>query len=156
MIVGFGSDHAGFDAKQQLADYVREFGHDVRDFGPEDDASVDYPDYARPVAEAVAAGELDRGILICGSGIGVAVAANKVPGVRASVCHDTYSARQGVEHDDLNVLCLGGRVVGSELQRELVRAFLGAEFDGVERHRRRLEKVEAIERDALQGGESAS
>jgi ribose 5-phosphate isomerase B len=114
---------------------------------PEDD----YPDYARAVGSAVAAGRAERGLIVCGSGVGVAVAACKIPGIRASMCHDTYSARQGVEHDAMNVLTLGARVVGSELAAELVSAFLAARFSGVERHRRRLAKVEELEREALLG-----
>lgn len=151
MRVGVGSDHAGFRAKEPVLELVEELGHTVRDFGTDDEESVDYPDYARSVGSAVAADEIDRGIILCGSGVGVSVAANKIPGVRAGVCHDTYSARQGVEHDDMNVLCVGARVIGSELIDAVVRAFLEAEFSGAERHRRRLDKVLQIERDALDG-----
>ena len=137
-----GGDHGGFELKNQLGEVLRREGHEVVDVGAHDyDASDDYPDFSFAVAEGVARGDAERGVIICGSGVGAAVAANKVRGVRASLCHDTYSARQGVEHDDLNVLCLGGRVVGSALAAELVRAFVRAQFSGEERHRRRLQKV---------------
>jgi len=151
MRVGIGSDHAGYRAKGPVVELVDELGHEVRDFGTDDEDSVDYPDYARLVGSAIAAGEIDRGIILCGSGVGVSVAANKIPGVRAGVCHDTYSARQGVEHDDMNVVCIGARVIGSELIEAVVRSFLEAEFSGAERHRRRLGKVLEIESDALDG-----
>lgn len=151
MKVAIGADHAGFRAKEAIAELLEDLGHDVEDCGTYDEESTDYPDYARAVGRSVASGEAARGILVCGSGIGVNVAANKVPGVRASVCHDTYSARQGVEHDAMNVLCVGARILGSELIAEIVRSFLGAEFSGVERHRRRLDKVKKIEEDALAG-----
>ena len=145
MKIGVGTDHGGFILKASVIAALEAAGVTVVDFGTCDGEPVDYPDPARAVAEAVAAGEVDRGVLICGSGVGVAIAANKVRGVRACLCHDTYSARQGVDHDAMNVLCLGGRVVGSELAGELVRAFLAGQFTGEERHRRRLGKVEAIE-----------
>ncbi len=151
MHIAIGCDHAGFEAKLEILDLLDELGHEIEDCGTHDDTSVDYPDFAREVARAVADEQVDRGILICGSGIGVAVAANKMPGIRASVCHDTYSARQGVRHDALNVLCLGARVVGSDLMADLVRAFLDADFSGAERHRRRLDKVAQIEREARDG-----
>jgi len=149
MKIVVGSDHAGFDLKQNLAPYLRELGHEVVDVGTNSTASVDYPDYAQAVAEAVRNGLAERGILLCGSGVGASVAANKIPGIRAGLCHDTYSAHQGVEHDDMNVLVLGARVIGQELAHELVRAYLGAKFAGTERHRRRLEKVKALERRFL-------
>jgi ribose 5-phosphate isomerase B len=145
MKIVVGSDHAGFDLKQNLVPYLRELGHEVVDVGTNSTAPVDYPDYAQAVAEAVRNGQAERGILLCGSGVGASVAANKIPGIRAGLCHDTYSAHQGVEHDDMNVLVLGARVIGRELAHELVRAFLGAKFTGAERHRRRLEKVQALE-----------
>jgi ribose 5-phosphate isomerase B len=145
MKIVVGSDHAGFDLKQNLVPYLRELGHEVVDVGTNSTAPVDYPDYAQAVAEAVRNGQAERGILLCGSGVGASVAANKIPGIRAGLCHDTYSAHQGVEHDDMNVLVLGARVIGQELAHELVRAFLGAKFTGAERHRRRLEKVQALE-----------
>lgn len=149
MRVAIGSDHAGFRYKEDLAERMREAGHEVLDLGTDSEASADYPDYAHAVARAVREGLADRGVLVCGSAVGVAVAANKVPGVRAATCHDCYSARQGVEHDDLNVLCLGQRVIGIELARAVVEAFLSARFSGAERHARRLEKVLDIERTYL-------
>jgi RpiB/LacA/LacB family sugar-phosphate isomerase len=149
MKIVVGSDHAGFELKQNLEPYLRDLGHEVIDVGTESAASVDYPDYAQAVAEAVRDGQAERGILLCGSGVGASVAANKIPGIRAGLCHDTYSAHQGVEHDDMNVLVLGARVIGQELAHELVRAFLGAKFTGEERHRRRLEKVQMLERRFL-------
>ncbi len=151
MIVAVGADHAGFEAKDRAIELIEELGHEVVDDGTGDATSVDYPDFGRKVGVAVSSGEADRGIIFCGSGVGVSVAANKIPKVRAGVCHDTYSARQGVEHDDMNVLCLGARIVGSELITEIIRAFLGAEFSGAERHVRRLNKVKQIEADALAG-----
>ncbi len=149
MRIAVGADHAGYRYKSILVDELREAGHDVLDLGTDDDASVDYPDFARAVAEAVREGRAERGLVICGSAVGVTVAANKVPGVRAGTCHDCYSARQGVEHDDMNVLCLGERVVGIELARDVVRTFLDARFSGAERHRRRLGKIRDIERDYM-------
>ena len=147
MRLAIGADHGGFELKGELAAQLRTAGHDVVDVGAHAcDAQDDYPDFARPVAEAVASGRVERGIIVCGSGVGACVAANKIRGVRAGLCHDTYSAHQGVEHDDMNVLCLGARVVGVELAREIVAAFVGAKFSGEERHVRRLSKVLAIER----------
>lgn len=140
-----GSDHAGFELKQRLVALVRDLGHDVLDVGTNSTVPVDYPDFSEAVGLAVREGRAERGILICGSGVGASVAANKIPGVRAGICHDTYSAHQGVEHDDMNVLVLGGRVIGNELAFELARAFLAARFTGEERHRRRLEKIRIIE-----------
>ncbi len=145
MRIVIGADHAGFELKQMLVAHLRELGHDVEDLGTQSADPVDYPDYAEAVADALLQGRAERGILICGSGVGASVAANKVPGIRAGLCHDTYSARQGVEHDDLNVLVLGARVIGPELAKELVRAFLNARFSGEERHRRRLEKLRQLE-----------
>ena len=146
MRIAIGGDHAGFQAKQELAAYVKELGHEIRDMGAHAyDADDDYPDFTLAVARAVASGEVDRGVMVCGSGVGASVAANKVAGVRAAMCHDTYSAHQGVEHDDMNVLCLGARIVGMELAKEVVAAYLGARFSGEERHKRRLKKVKAIE-----------
>ena len=145
MRVAIGTDHAGFPLKAEVIDVVRALGHDVIDVGTDGTAAVDYPDFAQKVAESVASGQAERGIMLCGSGVGASIAACKVPGVRAAVCHDTYSAHQGVEHDDMNVLTLGARIIGGEVARELVRAFLGATFSGDERHRRRLDKVLAIE-----------
>jgi ribose 5-phosphate isomerase B len=144
--IALGSDHAGFDLKQEAAKWLREWGHDVYDHGAHTyDAQDDYPDLAKLVALAVADGSAERGILVCGSGVGASVAANKVRGVRAAMCHDTYSAHQGVEHDDLNVLCLGSRVIGPALAQELIASFLSARFSQKERHARRLQKVLAIE-----------
>src|SRR5712691_3434443 len=145
MRIVVGSDHAGFDLKEQMAAYLREVGHQVTDVGTYNTAPVDYPDYAEAVGLVLREGRADRGVVICGSGVGASVAANKLPGIRAGLCHDTYSAHQGVEHDDMNVLVLGARVIGFEMARELVRAFVGAVFSGEERHRQRLEKVNALE-----------
>jgi RpiB/LacA/LacB family sugar-phosphate isomerase len=146
MRVAIGSDHAGFELKQTLARYLEELGHEVLDLGTDSTAPVDYPDFAEAIGLAVRDGRAQRGVLICGSGVGASVAANKVPGIRAGLTHDTYSAHQGVEHDDMNVIVLGARVIGSEMARELVRTFLSAEFTGEERHQRRLDKIKAIER----------
>jgi ribose 5-phosphate isomerase B len=145
MRIVLGADHAGYDLKTILLDAVRRLGHDVTDVGTHSTESVDYPDFARAVAEEVAQGRADRGILICGSGVGASVAVNKLRGLRGGLCHDTYSARQGVEHDDMNVLVLGARVIGPELAFELVSAFLKASFQGSERHRRRLAKIAELE-----------
>jgi len=146
MRVAVGADHAGFRYKAVLADELRSAGHEVLDLGTSGPEAVDYPDFARAVGEAIAQGEAERGLLVCGSAVGVSVTANKIPGIRAGICHDTYSARQGVEHDDMNVLCLGERVIGVALAKEVLHAFMGATFSGVERHCRRLEKIKAIER----------
>jgi ribose 5-phosphate isomerase B len=145
MKIAIGGDHAGFHLKQELTAWLREQGHEVEDLGTHTSESCDYPDYARAVGRAVAAGTAERGILICGSGVGTCIAANKVKGVRAAVCHDTFSARQGVEDDDMNTLCLGARVIGLELAREIVTAFVNARFSNAERHQRRLRKVLDIE-----------
>lgn len=156
MRISIGADHAGFAYKSLVIPWLERAGHEVLDegtFGPE---SVDYPDSAAAVAERVARGEADRGILICGSAVGVCVVANKVPGIRAGICHDTYSARQGVEHDDMNVLCLGERIIGIALAREIVDRFLAARFSGDERHRRRLDKLEAVEHRYLRSHEPHS
>jgi ribose 5-phosphate isomerase B len=155
--VALGADHGGFPLKAELLPWMQTQGYKVLDLGAHAlDPADDYPDFAEAVAQAVASGRAERGILVCGSGVGACIAANKVPGVRASLCHDTYSAHQGVEHDDMNVLCLGARVIGEELARELVVAFLSAHFAGEERHRRRLEKVLAIERRGQGEGSSRS
>jgi ribose 5-phosphate isomerase B len=145
MRVAVGCDHAGFPLKAAAAAELEGLGHEVLDLGTDSEAAVDYPDYAQAVAEAVMRGEADRGLLICGSGVGASVAANKVPGVRAAPCHDTFSARQGVEDDDMNVLCLGARVIGPQLALEVIRAWQGARFSNAERHQRRLGKVKALE-----------
>jgi ribose 5-phosphate isomerase B len=146
MKIALAADHGGFDMKQVLIERLRAAGHVVTDFGattsnPEDD----YPDYVIPLARAVTAGEVDRGIVICGSGVGASVAANKVKGIRAGLCHDHFSARQGVEDDDMNILCLGGRVMGIEVAWDHVQAFVSAKFSGAERHLRRLAKVARLE-----------
>lgn len=151
LCVALGADHGGYTLKNELSARLQAT-YRILDVGADKlDPADDYPDFVIAVAQAVASGQAERGILICGSGVGAAIAANKVPGIRACLCHDTYSAHQGVEHDDMNILCLGARVVGVELAVELVAAFLNARFAGEERHRRRLEKVLAIERQALQG-----
>jgi RpiB/LacA/LacB family sugar-phosphate isomerase len=146
MRIVIGADHAGYDLKQIIAAYLRHLGHEIIDKGTDSDDPVDYPDYAEAVALAIVDGEAERGVLICGSGVGTSVAANKIPGIRAGLCHNTYAARQGVEHDDMNVLVLGARVIGIELARELVDNFLRAKFNGEERHRRRVGKIKALER----------
>ena len=142
MRVGVAGDHAGFESKNLSVEVLRGLGHEAIDYGPESfDPLDDYPDFAFRLADAVASGAVKRGVLACGSGVGASVAANKVRGVRAAICHDTYSAQQGVEHDDMNILCVGGRIVATELQRELISAFMGASFTHEERHVRRLNKV---------------
>lgn len=149
MRIAIAADHAGLPLKQPLADALRKAGHEVVDFGAADyNAGDDYPDYVLPLARAVAAGEVQRGIAVCGSGVGATVAANKVHGVRAALIMDTFSARQGVEDDDMNVLCLGARVIGFALAWELVETFLAARYSGAERHARRLAKVLAAEKAA--------
>ena len=146
MRVAIGGDHAGFELKGSLGRWLEQAGHGVVDVGTDSPAPVDYPDIAEAVGGAVLSGQGERGVLICGSGVGACIAANKIPGIRAGLCHDVYSAHQGVEHDDMNVLVLGARVIGEATAVELVRAFLGAAFTGEERHRRRLDKVNAIEK----------
>jgi ribose 5-phosphate isomerase B len=143
--VAVGADHAGYALKQELIPALGSLGHDVADLGTSSTEPVDYPDVAVAVAGAVLGGTADRGVLICGSGVGASVAANKLPGIRAGMCHDTYSAHQGVEHDDMNILVLGARVIGTELARELVRTFLEARFTHEQRHERRLSKIKALE-----------
>src|SRR5688500_18654530 len=145
MRIAIGADHAGFEMKRDLAAYLAKNGHEILDIGAFNVTPVDYPDIAEGVAQAVRNGQTDRGILVCGSGIGAAVAACKFPGIRACVCHDTYSARPAVQHDDLNVLCLGPRVIGASLAKVLAEAFLAATFGGEERHMTRLAKIDAIE-----------
>ena len=148
MLIAIGGDHAGFEMKQELVAVLTGQGHEVTDLGTYHQSQPDdYPDFAAAVGRAVREGRAERGILLCGSGVGASVAANKLPGVRAGLCHDTYSAHQGVEHDAMNVLVMGARVIGPELAHELVRAFLGASYSGEERHERRLAKVRALERD---------
>lgn len=149
MKVAVACDHAGFLLKETVIQQVRALGHDVLDLGIHEPAPVDYPDYAEKVGRAVQTGQAERGIFLCGSGVGGCIAANKLRGIYACVCHDTYTARQGVEHDDMNVLCLGARVIGVELAREIVTAFLSARFlgrdVGQERHGRRVAKIRALE-----------
>jgi ribose 5-phosphate isomerase B len=140
-------DHAGFPLKPVVLETVRSAGHEPIDLGTDSTEPVDYPDVARKAADAVLDGTADRGVVVCGSGAGVSVAACKVPGIRATCAHDTYTARQSVEHDDVNVLCLGARVIGPALASECIRSFLGAQFTGEERHARRLAKIDAIERE---------
>ena len=147
MRIAVGADHAGVPLNDLAMAELRKLGHEVVDLGTHDATQPDdYPDYAIAVAEEVSSGRCERGLLICGSGVGVTVAANKIHGIRAGMCHDTYSAHQGVEHDDMNVLCLGARVIGAELMLDLVRAFVAARFIGEERFRRRLAKVMALEK----------
>lgn len=156
MRIAVGSDHGGFPLKPPLAEELRRLGHEVIDCGAHTfDAGDDYPDFAEAVALAIQRGEAERGILICGSGVGASIAANKFQGVRAAICHDTYSAHQGVEHDNMNVLCMGARIIGSELALELVRAFAAATFSNEERHRRRLAKVLSFEARSMNSTEEA-
>jgi ribose 5-phosphate isomerase B len=147
MKVAVGSDHGGFRLKEIVVGFLSKGGHEVFDLGAHSAEPSDYPDFSRAVAESVLEQESDRGILICGSGVGASVAANKFPGIRAAVCHDTFSAHQGVEDDDMNILCLGERVIGPELAKEIILRFLAARFSGAERHVRRLDKVKAIEKE---------
>jgi ribose 5-phosphate isomerase B len=151
MRIAIASDHAGYELKQQVIAWVQALGHDLIDLGVYDLTPSDYPDQAELVGLEVLSGRAERGILACGSGVGAVVAANKLPGIRAAVCHDIYSAHQGVEHDDMNVLCLGSEVIGPELAAELAGAFLDARFDGGERYVRRLEKIEEMERETTYG-----
>jgi ribose 5-phosphate isomerase B len=146
--IGIAADHGGFESKEFLAGKLREANYEVVDFGDsQSNPDDDYPDFVAPLARAVARGEVDRGVAICGSGVGASIAANKVPGVRACLIHENFSAHQGVEDDNMNVICLGGRVVADTFAWELVKAFLQARFTGAERHRRRLAKVAALEKE---------
>ncbi len=147
MRIAVAVDHAGFPLKAPVIATLEALGHQVVDLGTNSLDPVDYPDTAAAMAHAIQTGQADRGVIICGSGVGVSVAANKFLGIRAAVCHDTYSAHQGVEHDDMNVLCLGARIIGPELARELVAAFVNARFSGEERHVRRVNKIRALERE---------
>jgi len=147
MKVAIAGDHAGFELKQQLVAELKKSGYEVFDLGAYDETTSDYPDFARVVGKSVVSGETDRGILVCGSGVGASVAANKIKGIRAAVCHDVYSGHQGVEHDDMNVLCIGARVIGPATALEIARAFLAARFSNEERHLRRVRKVLEIERN---------
>lgn len=149
MIVALGTDHAGFPLKETIAEAIRGAGHEFLDCGAfELEPGDDYPDFAAAVARAILAGRAERGVIVCGSGVGAAVAANKFAGIRSALCHDTFSAHQGVEDDAMNVLALGARVIGPSLAAELVGVFLRAEFSGAERHQRRLQKIAAFERAA--------
>jgi len=145
MRVGVGSDHAGFEMKEQVAAHVREAGHQVLDVGTHSAAPADYPDYAEALGMAILNNQADRGILISGSGVGASIAANKIPGMRAGVCHDCYSAHQGVEHDNMNVLVMGARVIGQSLANDIVDVYLDAQFTCEDRHLRRLEKIRKLE-----------
>lgn len=151
MIVAFATDHGGWPLREAVLGVLQDLGCRALDFGTDRPEPCDYPPLARQVAEAIVAGRAERGILLCGSGVGMCVAANKVPGIRACVCHDSYSAHQGVEHDAMNVLCLGGRVIAAGLARELVRVFVQARFDGRPHHARRLEQLARLEKDVLAG-----
>jgi ribose 5-phosphate isomerase B len=149
MRVAVAFDHRGVKLRERVLQEVQALGHEPLDLGTDAaEPPVDYPDKARDVGDALRSGEAERAIFVCGSGVGASVAACKLPGVRAAICHDTYSAHQGVEHDNMNVLCIGSGVVGADLAGELIRAFLAASFDGGERYRRRIEKIEAMEREA--------
>ena len=149
MIIAIGADHGGFLLKNKITDFLKGLGHEVHDLGTHSEDPVDYPDFALAVSEEVLLRKAERGVLICGSGVGACVAANKFPGIRAGLCHDTFSAHQGVEDDNVNVLCLGARVIGPELAKEIVGVWLSASFSGAERHKRRLSKVEKIEKEFL-------
>jgi ribose 5-phosphate isomerase B len=145
MKIAVAADHAGFELKNQLRDLIKGLGHEVSDLGAHNSEPSDYPDFAAAIGAAIASGGAERGILICGSGVGASIAANKIRGARAGLCHDTYSAHQGVEHDDMNILVLGSRVIGAALAEDLVKIFLQAKFSGEERHVRRLEKIKRLE-----------
>ena len=152
MRIAVGGDHAGFELKELLVPWLKSLGHDVEDLGAHSfDAEDDFPDFAFLVADSVRSGKTERGIVVCGSGVGASVTANKVPGIRACLCHDTYTGRQGVEHDDMNVLCLGGRVIGIEVAKEVLTAFLAANFIPEARYKRRLEKLIQVEKQSLEG-----
>ena len=156
MRIAVGADHAGVPMNEVAIAELRRLGHEVLDLGTHDASQPDdYPDYAAAVAQEVASGRCERGLLICGSGVGVSVAANKVRGIRAGLCHEIYSAHQGVEHDDMNIMCLGARVIGRELMLDLVRAFMAARFTGEERHRRRLGKILSLEQRFCGEGQNA-
>jgi len=152
MRIVIGSDHAGFALKNSVGDVLRSLGHQVLDVGAFNENPSDYPDFAEAVGRAVLDGRAERGVLVCGSGVGASVAANKLMGIRAAVCHDTYSAHQGVEHDDMNVLVMGSRVIGVKLAEDLVKTFVGAKYTNEERHARRIAKVKALEAKFATGG----
>jgi len=147
MKIAVAADHGGFSLKAKVVETIRTAGHEVLDLGTNSSDPVDYPDYAKALGEAIQQGQAERGVLLCGSGVGACVAVNKMRGIRGGICHDTYSAHQGVEHDDMNVLCLGARIIGPELLPELVRAFVGAKFTAEERHLRRVGKVKKMEEE---------
>lgn len=149
MVIPMAADHGGFHLKELILEFLKKLGHEVNDLGTYSDEPVDYPDYAQKVAQEILGKKAERGILICGSGVGACVAANKFIGIRAAICHDTFSARQGVEDDDMNILCLGARVIGPELAKEIVQVWLLASFSGAERHLRRLDKVKKIEEECF-------
>ncbi len=150
MNISIGADHAGYDMKEKLVEFMQKLGHTVNDVGTHTPGQPDdYPDYAILVAQDILAGKAERGLLVCGSGVGVSVAANKFKGIRAGLCHDHYSAHQGVEHDDMNVLVLGSRIIGQMMAEDVTGAFLGAKFSNEERHVRRLKKVKGIENNEL-------
>jgi ribose 5-phosphate isomerase B len=152
MRVAVAFDHRGVRLRERLLEELAALGHEAVDLGTDkSEPKIDYPDKAREIGESIRGGEAERGVLVCGSGVGASVAASKLAGIRAAVCHDTYSAHQGVEHDDMNVLCLGSEVVGAELAAELVRTFLAARFDGGERYVKRLEKIEEMEGEKTYG-----
>jgi len=157
MRVAVAFDHRGVKLRDRILETLQGLGHEPVDLGTDrPEPRIDYPDKAREIGDAVRSGAAERGVLVCGSGVGASVAASKIPGIRAAICHDAYSAHQGVEHDDMNVLCLGSEVVGAELAAELVQAFLGAEFDGGERYVRRLQKLKAIERSHVEDTTAAA
>ena len=145
MIIAIGSDHAGYPLKKEVVEIVQQLGHQVLDLGTHSLDRVDYPDFAYKVGQAILQGEAERGITVCGSGVGACIASNKMDGIYAALCHDTYSAHQGVEHDGMNVLCMGARIIGVELAREIVESFLNAQIEEVERHQNRRKKIRAIE-----------
>jgi ribose 5-phosphate isomerase B len=149
MIIAVACDHAGFPLKDEVMSVVQQTGNEILDLGTYDMEPVDYPDYAEKAGRAIVQGQAQRAIIICGSGVGASIAANKIRGIYASVCHDTYSAHQGVEHDNMNVLCLGGRIIGGELAKEIVKSFLFAKFSNEERHKKRVTKILAIENQNL-------
>ena len=153
MRIAVAGDHAGFELKELLVPWLRSAGHQVEDLGAHSfDAEDDYPDFAFLVADSVRSGQAERGVVVCGRGVGASIAANKVPGIRACLCHDTYTGHQGVEHDDMNVLCLGGRVIGFELAKEILTSFLAASFIPEVRYKRRLEKILQVEKRGIAGG----
>jgi ribose 5-phosphate isomerase B len=149
MIIAVGADHGGFVLKNKIVEFLKELGHKVHDLGTHSEDPADYPDFAMAVSREILLQKAERGILICGSGVGACVAADKFPGIRAAICHDTFSAHQGVEDDNINILCLGARVIGTELAKDIVKVWLSASFSGAERHKRRLSKVEKIEKEFL-------